>query len=176
VLINKGSTVITLIAKLLKVLNSQDSPTQISLALVFALLIGLTPLNSPHNLLLLFLVLILRVNLTMFLLGMAVFTLFAYLLDPISNMIGLYLLELPTLNGLWTAFYNNTLMRLIGFNNTLLLGSLSLALIISIPLFFVARSAVINYREYIMSWVKKSRIALWFKSGKIYSAYSQFSS
>lgn len=167
---------IALIARLLKVLNSQDSPSQISLAMVIAMIIGLTPLNSPHNLLFLFLVLVLRVNLTMFLLTLAVFSLIAYLVDPISNALGLYLLELPALNGLWTEFYNNTLMRLIGFNNTLLLGSLVLALILSIPGFFAGRFIVINYREYIMAWVKKSRVALWFKSGKIYSAYSQFSS
>jgi uncharacterized protein (TIGR03546 family) len=51
------------VAKLMKVLNSETDPAQISLAVCFAMIIGLTPLYSLHNLLFLFIVLLLRVNL-----------------------------------------------------------------------------------------------------------------
>ena len=62
------------IAKLLKALNSESNPVQISLAFCFALIAGFTPLLSLHNLLVLFLVLILRVNLSAFILGLGVFS------------------------------------------------------------------------------------------------------
>ena len=42
------------IVKLIKVLNSETAPEQISLALAFAMLAGFTPLWSLHNLLVLF--------------------------------------------------------------------------------------------------------------------------
>ena len=70
------------IIKLLRVLNSEAAPAQIGLALAFALIMGLTPLWSLHNLAVLLLVLVLRVNLSAFLLGTAVFSGLAYLLDP----------------------------------------------------------------------------------------------
>ena len=57
------------IAKLLKVLNSETEPGQISLGFCFALVAGLTPIWSLHNVFVLLLVLLLRVNLSAFLLG-----------------------------------------------------------------------------------------------------------
>ena len=71
------------IAKILKALNSETAPGQISMALCFALIIGLTPLYSLHNLLVLLLVLILRVNLSAFIVGWVFFSGVAYILDPI---------------------------------------------------------------------------------------------
>ncbi len=78
---------IKLLAKLLRVLNSETDPGQISLGLCFAMIAGLTPLLSLHNLVVLLLVCILRVNLSAFLLGLAVFTGIAYLLDPLFHHI-----------------------------------------------------------------------------------------
>lgn len=71
------------LAKFLRVLNSETDPAQISLAFCFSMVAGLTPLFSLHNLPILFLVLVLRVNLSAFLLGFAFFSGIAYLLDPL---------------------------------------------------------------------------------------------
>jgi len=62
------------LAKVLNVLNSEADPSQISLAVALALVAGLTPLMSLHNLVVLLLVLVLRVNLSAFLLGLAIFS------------------------------------------------------------------------------------------------------
>ena len=70
-----------LIAKFLKILNSDTEPGQLSLAFCFAMVAGLTPLLSLHNLLVLFLVCILRANLSAFLLGVFTFTGITYLLE-----------------------------------------------------------------------------------------------
>ena len=45
-----------LILKLIKVLNSETEPSQISLGLCFGLIAGLTPVLSPHNIIVLFMV------------------------------------------------------------------------------------------------------------------------
>ena len=48
---------LAILAKLLKVLNSEQSPGQIAAAISFAAIIGLTPLLSLHNLIIALLVL-----------------------------------------------------------------------------------------------------------------------
>lgn len=162
---------ITLIAKLLKILNSDDKPAQIALAVVFASIMGLTPLLSPHNILLLLLVLVIRVNLSMFLTNLGLFTLIAYLFDPLSNSLGLWLLQAETLQGLWTHLYQSSLWRLLAYNNTLILGSLTLSLLLS-PLVFIATQWLItHYRQRLMVWIQKTRLALWLKSSRLFSAY-----
>ena len=79
---------LTIIAKIFKTLNSETDPFQISLALCFSMIAGLTPLWSLHNIVVLLLTLILRVNLATFLLGWAGFSGIAYLLDPLFHTSG----------------------------------------------------------------------------------------
>ncbi len=167
---------ITLIAKLLKILNSDDKPAQIALAVVFASIMGLTPLLSPHNILLLLLVLVIRVNLSMFLTNLGLFTIIAYLFDPLSNSLGLWLLQAEALQSLWTHLYQSSIWRLLAYNNTLILGSLTLSLLLS-PLVFIATQWLItHYRQRLMAWIQKTRLALWLKSSRLFSAYQTLQS
>lgn len=52
------------IIKVLKALNSNESPWQISLGLLLGTVLALTPLLSPHNLIVLFLALIINLNIS----------------------------------------------------------------------------------------------------------------
>ena len=165
---------LTIIAKLLKLLNSNVSPSQLALAVCFAAALGLTPLSSPHNILLVFLLLLLRINLSLFLLSWGFFTLIAYAFDPVSHSIGLALLQADALQGLWQSLYNNNFWRFLGFNNTLILGSTVVSLILTIPLFFISRLLIIKYRSHLLTWVSQSRLGLWVKGGKIFNTYQAF--
>ena len=162
---------LTIIAKLLKLLNSDANPSQLALGVCFAAIMGLTPLASPHNALLLLLVLLVRVNLSLFLLSWGLFTLIAYLFDPLSQALGSALLQAESLNALWQSMYNSNFWRFLGFNNTLILGSSLISFALSLPLFFISRTCIINYRGHVLQWVQKSRLGLWIKGGKIYSIY-----
>lgn len=159
------------IAKVLKILNSETRPSQISLALCFSCIAGLTPFMSLHNLFILLAVLVLRVNLSAFILGLACFSGIAYVFDPLFHRLGLTLLNAPALQSLWTALYNITFFRLLHFNNTIILGSFLAALLISIPFFFLANWLIVRYRQTLLAWVRKTRIAQAFKLTKIYKAY-----
>jgi uncharacterized protein (TIGR03546 family) len=163
------------IAKLLKALNSDTDPGQISLAFCFSMIAGLTPLFSPHNFLILLLVFVLRVNLSTFILGLTFFSGVAYLLDPIFHRIGLAALTSSGLEGLWTAFYNTTLLRLAKFNNSVVMGSLLFSLVLFAPLYFIANKMIVQYREHVLSWVQKSRIMQAFKATKLYKVYATYS-
>ncbi len=162
---------ITLLAKLLKVLNSDDSPAQIAFAVLLAAVMGITPLYSVHNLFILFLVLVIRVNLTMFLVSFGLFTLIAYLLDPLSQQLGQLLLQSDGLQGLWTSLYQSSVWRLLAFNNTLVLGSLTLCLLLSPVLFIGTQILVKQYRNRLIIWVQKTRLGLMLKGGRLFSAY-----
>ncbi|RLB11197.1 MAG: DUF2062 domain-containing protein [Deltaproteobacteria bacterium] len=166
---------IRMIAKLLKVLNSETEPAQISLALCFSMIMGFTPLYSLHNILAVLLVLILRVNLSAFILGWAFFSGLAYLLDPLFHQIGLVLLTLSALEGLWTSLYNITLFRLENFNNSIVMGSLFLSLVFFVPLYLILNLTIRKYREHILAWIQKTRIMQAFKASKIYSVYQTVS-
>ena len=166
---------IQMVAKLLRVLNSESEPGQISLALCFAMVIGFTPLYTIHNLLVILLVLILRVNLSAFLLSWGFFSGLAYLLDPLFHQIGLAVLTASPLEGLWISLYNMTIFRLENFNNTIVMGSLVLSMLLFAPLYWALNLAIRKYRENILTWLQKTRVMQFIKGSRLYTTYQAVS-
>jgi uncharacterized protein (TIGR03546 family) len=164
-----------LLAKTLKVLNSEADPAQISLALVLALVMGFTPFWSLHNLIVLLLVLVLRANLSTFILGLAVFGSLAYLLDPLFHRLGLVLLTADPLTGFWTSVYNTIPGRLDRINNTVVAGSLAFSMVVAFPVFLLFNLLIRKYRERIKTWVEKSHIAQAIKANRFYRIYQSVS-
>ena len=164
-----------LLAKTLKILNSETDPVQISLALVLAMVMGFTPFWSLHNLIILFLVLVLRANLSTFILGITVFTSLAYLLDPVFHRLGLFLLTTDLLTAFWTGLYNTLPGRLDRINNTIVAGSLVLSLLMAVPAFLLFTFLVRKYREQVMKWIEKSHIAQAIKANRFYRIYQSVS-
>jgi len=164
-----------LIAKLLRVLNSETDPAQIGLGLCFGLILGLTPLFSLHNLLVVLLVLVLRVNLSTVILATVAFSGIAYLLDPLFHAVGLALLTAGPLNGLWTGLYGTLFFRLGHLNNTIVMGSLFCALVLFVPVYLGATALIVRYREHVLSWVQRLKIVQALKGSRLYNAYTSLS-
>jgi len=162
--------------KFIAILNKDASPKQIAGGMALGSIAGITPLLSLHNLLVLFVLIVLNVNITAGILAMGVFSAVAYLLDPLSNAIGYYLLTgVPALTMFWTLLYNLPVVAWARLNNTLTLGSLVLSLLFFWPLFFLLWWGVILYREKLMARMAKLRIVTILKSSKLYGLYQSFS-
>lgn len=159
------------IAKLLKALASEASPGQIAGGIILGMIIGLTPLSSPHNLLILTLILVLKVNLGMAIFSFTVFSGVAFLADPLFHSFGVWLLELEGMQETWTAMYNTEWIAVTNFYNTVVLGSFIFALLFSIPMYPLTQYGVLKYREKIHARVQKWKVVQGFKSTKLYSIY-----
>lgn len=166
---------LTSLVKLLRVLNSESDPSQISLALAFSMIVGFLPFLSLINLIILFFVLVLRVNLSAFILGTAFFSAAGYLLDPLFASLGLFVLTSGALRGLWTALYNTAFFRLIDFNNTAVMGSVIASAVLFVPLVAALNTVIRQYREHILRWVEKSRVMQVFKATNFYKMYRTYS-
>lgn len=162
------------IFKFLSVLNSETAPGQISLAFALSMVVGLTPFFGLQNFFIFFLVLILRVNISAFLLGSAFFSGLAYLLDPLFHYAGLQVLTALPLRGLWTELYNMTVFRLFRFNNWVMMGSLAVSIALFIPLFLVSNLLIRKYREHFLSWVNKTRVLKAYKASNFYKMYLSY--
>jgi uncharacterized protein (TIGR03546 family) len=164
---------LSLLAKLLKILNSEAEPSQISLAFGFALISGFLSFFSPFNLLILLLVLFFRVNLSAYILGTVFFSGVAYLLDPLFHRIGFSVLTLPALEGLWTSMYGSTLWRIQRFNNSVVMGGIVFSLLFFMPLVLASNVLVQKYRERVLVWVRKTRLMQLVTASKLYSIYEK---
>ncbi|MDH5784842.1 MAG: TIGR03546 family protein [Chromatiales bacterium] len=161
--------------KLIKALNAETDPWQLSLAFVLAMIMGFTPLISLHNLLILLLALVIRVNLSGFILAFGFFTGIAYLLDPLFIRVGESLLLKPELRDLWTGLYQSDFWLLTHFNHNITLGSVVVSLSLALPLFFLFNWIIVNYRHHILAWVRSSHVVQVIKATKVFRLYETFS-
>ncbi len=159
--------------KVMKALNSNVSPWSISFATGLALVIGLTPLWSAHNILILLFAFIFRIHLASFFVSWGVFTAFAYLLDPWFHQIGLYWLEKDNLQSLWTSLYQSDFWQVLHFNHTITLGSLIVSLIGFLPLVILVRVFVRKYRATLMPWFNKLKVIQVLKGSRLYELYER---
>ncbi|NRA23035.1 MAG: TIGR03546 family protein [Oleispira sp.] len=162
---------IAMLAKLLKALNSDSAPGQIALAFALALITGLTPLFSLHNVLILLIACIVRIHFGAFLLGILFFSGLAYLIDPAAIILGESLLNDMAYQSFWTDLYQSDFWRATRFNNTLVLGSLIIAMIAFIPVLLLSRWLISAYRHKLMAWVDKLKIIKMLKASKFYKVY-----
>jgi uncharacterized protein (TIGR03546 family) len=164
---------IQLLAKLLKVLNSENDPAQISLAFSLSMFSGFIPFFTPINLVVLFLVLALRVNLSSYLLGMAFFSAIAYILDPLFHPIGLAVLTAAPLQGLWTTMYNSTIWRIQNFNNSVVMGGFVFSLLFFIPLLLASNALIRRYRQHVLAWVRRTPLMKMILASDLYQYYQK---
>ncbi|MHA7880799.1 MAG: TIGR03546 family protein [Saccharospirillum sp.] len=162
---------LTQIAKVLKALNSEAGPWQIAFAVGFALIIGLTPLWSLHNLIVLLLVFVLRTHLSTFLVFWAIFSGFAYMLDGWFDQLGYLWLTAPALQDVWTRLYQIDWWQVSRFNHTITLASFVVSLGLFLPLVVVSRIGVLRYRDKLMPVMSRLKVVQVIKTSRLYELY-----
>ncbi len=161
-----------LIIKVLKALNSNEAPWQISLGIIFGSILGLTPFLSLHNLIILFLALVINLNISMLIVSCALFSIIAYALDPVFHQLGFAILTSPSLEGLWTQFFSCPILLLANLNNTIVMGSLIATLAAAIPLFFLLNILVVKYRDVYNTFIGKFPMLKFLKVLDLYGKHS----
>jgi uncharacterized protein (TIGR03546 family) len=163
-----------LLQSLVRTLHSDGTPAQIAGGVALGAALGLTPLTSAHNLLVVLLLLVLNVSFGAGMLAWAVFVPLGFLLDPAFDAIGRRLLETPALAPVWTQWYNAPVVPYTGFNNSIVLGSVVAWLLLIAPIFVLARVLVVRYRATLGARIQQSRYYRAFSATRAYNVYRWF--
>jgi uncharacterized protein (TIGR03546 family) len=164
-----------LLQSLVKALNSEGTPGQVAAGIALGAVFGLTPIQNLHNLVLFGLAIVLNVSFPGVMLGWALFLPLGFALDPLFDAVGHALLVgTPALAPLWTWIYNTPVIALSNFNNTIVLGSFVVWLVALVPLFFLLRWLVTNYRATVYARLQQTRLFQAVKASKAYNVYTLF--
>lgn len=159
--------------KIITLLHSKISPSQIAGGIALGIFLGLS-VNIWLKLLFFFLILSLKVNISAALLSAGVFALIGYLVDPLADLLGyLVLVQLKFLTPLWTYLYNLPLVPFTKFNNTVVMGSIIISMILFLPVFLSSKKFIIYYRNNQMPKVEKLKVVKLLKASKIYLLYQK---
>jgi uncharacterized protein (TIGR03546 family) len=167
--------IVKLVQGLVKALNSEGTPGQVAAGIALGACLGLSPLISLHNLLIVGVILFFRVSVPGATLGWLVFTPLGFALDPLFDRLGLALLaEDSALHGLWVFLYNAPFVALGNPTNTIVVGSLVVWAVAAVPIWFATRWTIARYRETIYARYKDSRVFKALKASKVYNIYTLF--
>ena len=166
--------ILKFLQQLLRALNSDGTPGQVGMGVAIGLAFGLTPLASLHNLVVLAVAMLTTVSFPGVMVGWAIAVPFGFLLDPLFDRVGMALLTSEALAPFFTWVVNTPVVALSRLNNSIVVGSLVVWIILLVPSFFIFRLLVARYREHIYAHVQKWRIVHLLKSSKLWSAYEMF--
>jgi uncharacterized protein (TIGR03546 family) len=168
-------TVLKLFRSLVKTLHSDGSPSQIAFGIALGAALGLTPIANAHNAMVLLLLAILNVSFAAGMLAWGVFVPIGFMLDPLFDRIGNWLLvDVASLRPLWTSWENIPGLALTNFNNTIVLGSVVFWLLLFVPLYLASRYGVVKYRASLMERIRSSRYFKLIETTQLYSVYRWF--
>lgn len=164
-----------LLQSLVKTLHSEGTPHQIAMGVALGAALGLTPIANVHNAVVLVILILFNVSFGAGLLGWALFTPVGFLLDPAFERVGRALLiDTPALRPLWTTMDHTPLVPFTNFGNTVVLGSVVGWLVLFVPIYLLARLAVLRYRSTFGERIREWRIVQAITASKVYNVWRWF--
>ena len=139
--------VLKILKKIIVMFQSDISPNQIAWGFALGAILGLVP-NLLVKCVLFVVIMFFRVNLTAAFLAATLYAIAAFALDPLLDKIGYFVLaDCSFLKTLWTALFNYPIVPFSHFNNTIVMGSLVLGIILIIPNGILAKKLLVYYRQ-----------------------------
>lgn len=164
------------LAQIFNILRSAATPSQIAAGFVMGMVAGLTP-SLFVLIVIIILFVVLNVNISSGLLAMALFGFIGYLIDPFSNSIGYaVLVQVGFLRPLWTVLYDAPFVPLTGFNNTVVMGNLLMALVLLLPVYNTVKQGVIIYSLRYKKKIEQSTLFRYVQGWTVYQWYIQLKS
>ncbi|WP_448211481.1 TIGR03546 family protein [Colwellia sp. MEBiC06753] len=167
---------LSILAKLLKALNSESSTRQIAAAVALAFIFALSPLVSLQAIVLLFIVLLVRVNLSAFIVAATLFKGLAIIISPITVNVGEWLLTSNATSGLMASLYQFDWFKLAQWHHTYNSGALLLGLVLALPIYWLTKTLVEKYRVNIKAYFEQLAVVKALKATRIFQLYQQLPS
>lgn len=160
---------LTLVAKILHVLNSEASPWQIGWAIALGLFVGILPFGLLTVLIVL-IVCLLTINLSTFIvlwgLTEGLMLLFA---DPLERLTWQYAQN----DNLLQLLATTETLQLLHLHHTLTLGAFLLGALLLIPVAWLSKVLVMQYRSRVMNSVQQWKIMQMLKASKLFTLYEK---
>lgn len=146
------------IVNFIKSLNSNSKPSQIANSFCIGMILGFMPKNNVLWYLLFIFFAFVRINKAGYYIMLAIVSLFAFLLDPLFDMIGYWLLNLEFLRPVFAFLLDVPFVGFTKFNNTIVMGSFLFSILIYIPLYVLFFFGVKFWRKTIAPKFNDSKI------------------
>jgi uncharacterized protein (TIGR03546 family) len=160
---------LTLLARILKVLNSEASPWQIGWAISLGLLAGLLPFGIL-TLLIVLLVCLFTVNLATFILVWGLCSGLMFILGDSLEALTWQYAQSPALLQLLA---QSETLQMLHLHHTLVLGAFVLGMLLLVPVAWLGTVLVKQYRGRVMSKLQQWKVVQMLKASKLVQLYER---
>ena len=157
-----------------KLLNSDTGTNQLASGIAAGFILGMTPAFALQNILIFLLIFLFRIQIGAVFVSAFFFAFIAYILDPVFHSVGLMVLNMEGLSGLFTTLYNMPIVPFTRFNNSVVMGSGIVAFALSPLVFVVARVLVNKYRQSVLEKFKETKFWKAVKATSFYKWYFKY--
>lgn len=158
----------------LRLLNSDSDPTPLAVGLSLGLILGFAPFFSLQTFLVFAIVFIFRVQLGAAFLSAFFFKFIAYLFDYPAHLLGQTVLESESLRPLFTELYNMPIIPMTRFNNSIVMGSMIVSLLLCPLAYFIFKKLIRSYRATIVDRFQNTKAWNAFKATSLYNWYCKY--
>jgi len=139
--------------EILDLLRRETTAPRISAGATLGFLLGLTPWGTLQGYVLLTMVFLLRYNPIALVTSCVLFSGLFWALAPLLSIVGTGLLiNLPSLQPLWTWAAHAPIVPLTRFNHTVVLGAFTVTTALAFPFYWLVKLTLLAYGERILSW------------------------
>lgn len=159
----------------LKMLHSETGTGQLAGGFILGIYMGFTPTQNLIWASYILLLLILRVNIGAAMLSGVLFGALSFALDPIFHKVGLaVLVDMQGLRPFWIRLYNMPVVPFTAFNNTVVMGSFVVCLLLTIPCYFIFSALIRVYRAKVVVAIKTTWLFRAWSASKLYPLYERY--
>ena len=152
-------------------LVANDSPRQVAWGFVIGMMIGLVPKGNLTAILLGMLLLGLRVNKPVGLVGIGLFTYLGLFIDPFAHRLGSTVLVWEPLRAAHTQLFEAAVSPLLGLNNTVVVGQLLIGLYLAYPIYWLAHRFAVRVQAPLSAWLLRYKAVRWLRGVEISSQW-----
>ncbi len=158
----------------IKLLNSDTGTISLAAGMTCGFILGMTPTLSLQSLLVFLILFLFRIQIGAALVSAFFFKFVAFLLDPAFDAIGSKVLEIGSLQGFFTTLYNMPLIPFTRFNNSIVMGSAVITIILSPVVYILSQIFIKKYREIVVARLKETKIWKAVEATKFYQWYYKY--
>lgn len=158
----------------IKLLNSDTGKISLALGMTCGFILGMTPVLSLHSLLIFLILFFFRIQLGAALVTAFFFKFVAFLLDPVFHYVGSKVLEMESLQGIYTQLYNMPIIPYTRFNNSIVMGSAVVTFTLAPFVYVLSAMFITKYREIVVARMKETKFWKALEATKFYQWYYKY--
>lgn len=139
-------------------LTEEATPRQMAAAIALGAIVGLVPKDNLTAIVLMTLLCLLRINLAAGLMSAFAFSWVGVISDPLTHQLGHWLLTRNALAPFWGSLAEMPVMLWTDFNNTIVLGSFVLGVLLFLPLYRGTQPLVVRYVPVLVARLQRFRV------------------